>query len=120
MKKQFVIYEIALKLKELGFEEYCLAYYDNNKELKIFNNCQEYYRSIKAPLWQQAIDFLIKKLTFYYPNIRIQIYSDNSGSWIADLDVWEGGTVLCEALEIDFDNKEEMIIKAIEQWKKEQ
>ena len=28
MKKQFVTYEIALKLKELGFDEECFAYYN--------------------------------------------------------------------------------------------
>ena len=36
MKKQFVTYEIALKLKELGFDEECLAIYykdDNPKKL---------------------------------------------------------------------------------------
>ena len=27
MKEQFVTYNIALKLKELGFDEECLAYY---------------------------------------------------------------------------------------------
>ena len=29
MKEQFVTYEIALKLKELGFDEPCIAYYFN-------------------------------------------------------------------------------------------
>lgn len=28
MQEQFVTYEIALKLKELGFNEPCFAYYD--------------------------------------------------------------------------------------------
>ena len=33
MKEQFVTYEIALKLKELGFNDYCLRYYHINKQL---------------------------------------------------------------------------------------
>lgn len=32
MKKQFVTYEIALKLKELGFDEPCFGYYTSMKE----------------------------------------------------------------------------------------
>lgn len=32
MKKQFVTYEIALKLKELGFDEPCFGYYTPMKE----------------------------------------------------------------------------------------
>ena len=31
MKDQFVTYEIALKLKELGFDEECFAYYLDKK-----------------------------------------------------------------------------------------
>lgn len=62
MKKQFVTYEIALKLKELGFDERCLALY------KSIDKCLEYrkhyyrnkslpYNKYSAPLWQQVIDW---------------------------------------------------------------
>ena len=30
MKKEFVTYEIALELKELGFDEPCLAFFEIN------------------------------------------------------------------------------------------
>ena len=33
MEKEFIPYEQALALKELGFEEECLDFYDDNKEL---------------------------------------------------------------------------------------
>ena len=39
MDKEFVTFEIAKQLKEIGFDEYCLAfYYLNNPNLKYFYN----------------------------------------------------------------------------------
>lgn len=38
MKKQFVTYEIALKLKELGFDEDCFGYYTPMKHWMISTN----------------------------------------------------------------------------------
>ena len=60
MIKQFVTYEMALKLKELGFDEECFALYRNGRLylmcnfLKI-NSTKE--SVISAPLWQQVIDW---------------------------------------------------------------
>ena len=80
MKKQFVTYEIALKLKELGFDELCFGwwcwingsianFYDykiSNSQLIELNN---HKNNCAAPLWQQAIDFLREK---YLLHIEIQ------------------------------------------------
>lgn len=68
MEKEFVTYEIALKLQELGFDEPCFAHYISNQGWKI--DCKEgsfYYKgspsnskdeySILAPLWQQVLDW---------------------------------------------------------------
>jgi hypothetical protein len=67
MEKEFVPYELALDLKQLGFDEPCLAFYlDNDK--KSFTKCMEradtntwlkehmkvYGDAITAPLYQQA------------------------------------------------------------------
>ena len=72
MKEQFIPYELALKLKELGFDEECIGYYQvvNNKTIlfKIptqpsHTSSQEKVKyiygikSIQAPLWQQAFDW---------------------------------------------------------------
>lgn len=71
MKEQFVTYEIALKLKELGFDEECLGIY-LNKEFRIahFKHQIEANIGVSAPLWQQAQDFLREKynlhIEFYY------------------------------------------------------
>ena len=75
MKNQFVTYEIALKLKELGFDEPCLATYSYNTQLydkgkfRIEITPQPFYypdvnplpRFILAPLWQQVIDWFREK-----------------------------------------------------------
>lgn len=42
MKEQFVTYEIALKLKELGFDEPCFGYYDEESFYKDVIACSEF------------------------------------------------------------------------------
>jgi len=37
MNKEFVPYELALELKQLGFDEPCFGYYEPNKEFKYLN-----------------------------------------------------------------------------------
>ena len=68
MKEQFVTYEIALKLKELGFDEECLGAYipDENNYLEIGGIFKECKSLIKAPLWQQAIDWLNSKNLYIF------------------------------------------------------
>lgn len=101
MKEQFVTYEIALKLKELGFDEECLAYYTKDKEFillsakkrgelvghgsvrnALFKYLKENDRtygelftlsnSIAAPLWQQVEQWFRDKY-----NIHITILKGN-------------------------------------------
>lgn len=62
MEKEFVPYDIALKLKELGFDEPCLAYFKPNElfpELTIgeFNE-YEYY---SAPTFSQTFRWFREK-----------------------------------------------------------
>jgi hypothetical protein len=73
MNKEFVNYEEALALKELGFDEPCFGYYnikDNN--LKLFSNelvdasCNsdlkyDDFKHCTAPLYQQAFKFFREK-----------------------------------------------------------
>jgi len=64
MKEQFCTYKIALKLKELGFDEDVLAYYTSEKKLKYTDSHLSIRAGqwlLKAPLWQQAIDWLREK-----------------------------------------------------------
>jgi hypothetical protein len=68
MEKQFIPYEQALALKELGFDEPCFAYYNNLgrqqfilslRNLKEDNNDSINYFS--APLYQQAFRWFREK-----------------------------------------------------------
>lgn len=74
MKDQFATYEIAKKLKELGFNEPCLGYFtpsmqfilaNTSKTLSIWDVRNGF---LIVPLWQQAIKWLKEK-----HNIRISI-----------------------------------------------
>ena len=52
MEKEFIPYEQALALKELGFDEPCFGYYFN-KQLS-FGARTSYGEVVEAPLYQQA------------------------------------------------------------------
>lgn len=80
---QFLPYEIALKLKELGFNEECFGKYvlnlnTNLPELHIYQEIDEEFWKIDntefvcdAPLWQQALNFLREKYSIYVNAILI-------------------------------------------------
>jgi len=74
MNKEFIPYQQALELKELGFDEPCLAFYDGKGDSNIyFNNKRDasgdYIPFIKherlkwfgAPLYQQAFRWFREK-----------------------------------------------------------
>lgn len=78
MEKEFVPYELAVKLKELGFNEPCFGRYDGIGDNKgkiwyeIPNSGQDSIpvRDVLAPLFQQAFRWFRKKY-----NIQGYIYS---------------------------------------------
>lgn len=87
MKEQFVTYEIALALKELGFDEKCIGHFYKDKTFAITaitsSNRYDFFKNsnIKhtifemkivcvAPLWQQAIDW-------FRENYNMDIYVNN-------------------------------------------
>ena len=89
MKNQFIPYQQALELKELGFDEECFDYYipngkaisdifNNNFELKKYNSeTNHIYGSIglvSRPLWQQAFNWFREK-----HNLCSWVYQTNSG-----------------------------------------
>ena len=101
MKEQFVSYEIALKLKKLGFDESCFAYYKPyyekdvegkdvitypmlcsfmqtiDEELKTFKyselDSDSWDDYLLAPLWQQVIDWFRE-----VKNINVEVWYDNT------------------------------------------
>jgi len=63
ISKQFASYEIAVKLKELGFNEPCFATYNklNNGKIDLLPKkfgVNEMTSLVSAYLWQQSISFL--------------------------------------------------------------
>ena len=91
MKTEFIPYEQALELKELGFDEKCLGYYHNilgstNANLFIKETSKELYSRIKipedsytlAPIYQQAFRWFREKYRLY-PEI---IYSARDKHWV--------------------------------------
>lgn len=83
MEKEFVTYEQALKLKELGFDEPCLSYYKNdtlsdffeivkNSEMRNVNNEVDDY--ISAPLKQQVFRWFRDKYVFYINMVNFNLF----------------------------------------------
>jgi hypothetical protein len=69
MNKEFIPYEQALALKELGFNEPCIATYDEDKEFEIQDFEQNYdtfpSHIIAAPLYQQAFRWFRERYNLY-------------------------------------------------------
>ena len=59
MENLFIPYELAVKLKDKGFDEHCLAYYKLDGEFNLGGTYKnsEHGTSISAPLYQQVIDW---------------------------------------------------------------
>ena len=93
MEKQFIPYELALELKELGFDEKCIGLWQSKYNSvpylninsvenidtllsgKIHNEDVNYI--VKSPLWQQAFDWFREKYNLHYiiyKNINIDGY----------------------------------------------
>ena len=84
MEKEFVPYELALRLKAIGFNEPCLAIHSNanpktglytlNKyRLKLIKQGSQKDKGVKAPLYQQAFRFFRKQyklISFVFPQIE--------------------------------------------------
>jgi pyruvate/2-oxoacid:ferredoxin oxidoreductase beta subunit len=68
MEREFVSYEIALALKELGFDEPCFAWYDGRYPSSInqdyCKNSEEWLNTIHCatPTFSQAFRWLYQKL----------------------------------------------------------
>lgn len=84
MEKEFVTYEIALKLKELGFDKECLMWYCHENNLTydlIFKQYKEEDYFCNAPLWQQAIDWLMRVHNMDIEITRYRYYDTFINSW---------------------------------------
>lgn len=117
MEKEFVPYEQALALKELGFDEECLVLYDGRNSNEIyFNSVRDGsgdYRPFKsndklgwigAPLYQQAFRWFREKHDLFgivqgkgYNHRRYYMYTIN-GEWHpsqSTFDIYEEAELAC-------------------------
>ena len=62
MKKEFISYKLALELKQLGFDEACLGYFDGLKQLHFcaFENMSD-KGFVSAPTYSQAFRWFREK-----------------------------------------------------------
>ena len=75
MNKEFIPYEQALALKELGFDEPCFGWYQDNtlrldinanQSIKFHEHLGRFKGCIIAPLYQQAFRWFRKKYDVYH------------------------------------------------------
>lgn len=67
MEKEFVSHQPSFDLKELGFDEECLDFYDDSKELFYFSENKDKIHigeGIKSPLYQQAFRWFREKYSY--------------------------------------------------------
>ena len=95
MNKEFIPYEQALELKELGFDEECIAYwtrgldgyyieykhYTNKHWMFTANDHKDRDKMCTAPLYQQAFRWFREKYDIY-PIIEAKNYFKSPIKWI--------------------------------------
>lgn len=125
MKEQFCTYEIALKLKKLGFDEECFAHFRTDEYHDLMHNCEncmdgdfiiEYNLDIKAPLWQQAVDWFREKHDLSIDVYTISGFSTPYYSWdiISKNNIYEINHFKIGSNKSFYKMRKEAILKAIE------
>lgn len=101
MEKDFVPYELAVKLKELGFDEECFGAYHNENYLDLESEEYDYSYAVKAPLFQQAFRWFREK--GYRYTISFDSFMKNGMFYF---EIWENGKCLFET-DFDYNTYEE-------------
>jgi hypothetical protein len=131
MNKEFVPYEQALALKELGFNEECFAHFVKHyDEIKCILNSDDFDEwwtnnsdnlNVKAPLYQQAFRWFREKYNLVIQYIPHEMDDEDGQSnlhhkyKISEYDSWRGGrrnTVETELNE-DFEEAELACLKKL-------
>ena len=126
MKHLFVPYEIALQLKEKGFDELCFGwwcwingnaaqYYDykiSNSQLIELNN---HFNNCSAPLYQQVIDWLESEKRLLIDIAHHYYFSEKSiNTWHFEI-MTRTGLLKSSFGDNDSDSRQEATLKAIEE-----
>ena len=139
MEKEFVTYEIALKLKELGFDELCLGYFNEKKQFLLSHPSNDgkiipdYYRNSRsefwlsqifsrkskkinictAPLYQQVIDWFREKHDFNIEILRLKEDREKYWGCITTKELYPEYLDFSDGNDY-YTTKEKTILKAIE------
>jgi hypothetical protein len=99
IEKEFIPYEQALALKELGFNEDCFGWYNwTGKDLSLTNNSYVDINPTPAPLFQQAFRWFrekygkesyVRKLHTYYYHIN------DTEAFVGDFSTYEEAELEC-------------------------
>lgn len=118
MNNEFVTYEIAKKLRELGFDENCLAVFDLEGEepsfcfkvlqMQAFSKNSDWPEgNVVIPLWQQAIDFWQEKgiyitqlVTTYSGETAWKVSDCRSGTGITEYGGYKREDAILKAFEL--------------------
>lgn len=137
MEDKFVPYPIALMLKELGYNEPCLAWFGVSEilnhvgEIKLYmvgqpNNyeiyttkteyffCNQKDTDVDAPLWQQVIDWFREKYDIHFHidyNKQLNIYGIHFQNPITKE---KGISVIRDTYKTYEEAREQAILKALE------
>lgn len=132
IQKQFTSFEIAVRLKTLGFNEPCFGFFTgNNEEIdlstdSLFTNKtlsrilkirgEEERFQVASPIWQQCIDYI--RLTHnidvvFVPPVAWQVQTYDKNMTVYNFNLPEAKTIQEDEIEYH-KSKEQAILKAIE------
>jgi hypothetical protein len=130
MNKEFVTYEIASELKELGFNEPCFGYYYtlNGKDWKFIEKT-EYHRlddemnigskfTLLAPLYQQVFRWFEEKYS-YFVDVKTETTPNEILGFDYYIKSWKFGPRYFNFFKEKGEGNIEVIKKMIEMVKKE-
>lgn len=118
LKDQFIPYELAVKLKELGYNEVCLGVYNRERAFRFNNVYNPVDRTksgfptvnngkIPVPLWQQAFDgfrekyelhsciLVLSKLKWAYVITNFTDYVDSDTQILKAFETYEEARQAC-------------------------
>ena len=82
MEKEFVTYNQALALKELGFDEPCFGYYNMKKKFNMGDYTTKHWKSTcLAPLKSQAFRWFREKYNLVFNFISYNIVKPGEYHW---------------------------------------
>ena len=110
MEKEFVPYELALRMKQLGFDEPCFGYYNyNGTHFFDYKPKTDDKNLTKAPLYQQSFRWFREKYDLHYCPFPKQHFPDNR---INDIYYYE--IFISDGEEIAFDDGTYIIGESLE------